>query len=94
MRLARVAIHHRGDYAGAHRLLTAAASMAGQADAAAAALAELRRVQPNISLDWMQITCLSDWRDSVATIWRLSAAPAWRDRNHWCRHRGRTCFDS
>jgi TolB-like protein len=53
MRLARIAIRHRGDYAGGHRLLAAAASMAGQADVAAAALAELRRAQPNISLAWI-----------------------------------------
>jgi hypothetical protein len=33
--------------------LTAAAAMAGQSDAAEAALRELRRVQPNISLAWI-----------------------------------------
>jgi hypothetical protein len=33
--------------------LTAAAAMAGQADMAEAAMQELRRVQPNISLDWI-----------------------------------------
>jgi len=34
-------------------LLVAAAGMAGQAEVAAAALQELRRAQPNISLDWI-----------------------------------------
>jgi hypothetical protein len=53
IRLARVAIRLRGDYAGAHRVLTAAAGMAGQIEVARAALQELRRVQPNISLAWI-----------------------------------------
>jgi hypothetical protein len=45
--------HLRGDFVGAHRVLTAAAGMAGQAEVAAAALQELRRAQPNISLAWI-----------------------------------------
>jgi TolB-like protein/cytochrome c-type biogenesis protein CcmH/NrfG len=53
MRLARSAIRLRSDYVGGHRLLTAAAGMAGQTDVAAAALEELRRAQPNISLAWV-----------------------------------------
>src|SRR6476660_935301 len=53
IRLARVAIRLRGDYAGAHRVLTAAAGMAGQIEVARAALQELRRVHPNISLAWI-----------------------------------------
>jgi ribose 1,5-bisphosphokinase PhnN len=53
MRLARESIRQRGDFVGGHRVLTAAAGMAGQADAAAAALQELRRAQPNISLAWL-----------------------------------------
>jgi len=53
MRLAREAIRHRGDFVGAHRVLTAAAGMAGQNDVAKAALHELRRAQPNISLAWI-----------------------------------------
>jgi len=53
MRLAREGIRQRGDFVGAHRVLTAAASMAGQDGAAQAALQELRRVQPNISLQWL-----------------------------------------
>jgi hypothetical protein len=43
----------RGDFVGAHRVLTAAAGMAGQHDVAKAALQELRRAQPNISLAWI-----------------------------------------
>jgi len=54
MRHAREAIRLRADFVGAHRVLTAAAGMAGQADVAAAALAELRRAQPNISLAWIE----------------------------------------
>jgi TolB-like protein len=53
MRLARAGIRQRGDFVGAHRVLTAAAGMAGDTAAAAAALLELRRAQPNISLDWI-----------------------------------------
>jgi TolB-like protein len=53
MRLAREGIRQRGDFVGAHRVLTAAAGMAGQADIAKAALQELRRAQPNISLSWI-----------------------------------------
>jgi len=54
MRLAREGIRQRGDFVGAHRVLTASAGMAGQRDVAAAALRELKRVQPNISLAWIE----------------------------------------
>jgi TolB-like protein/Tfp pilus assembly protein PilF len=53
MRLAREGIRQRGDFVGAHRVLTAAAGMAGQSEVGGAALQELRRVQPNVSLDWI-----------------------------------------
>ena len=53
IRLARIAIRLRSDYAGAHRVMTAATGMAGPAETAAAALQELRRAQPNISLAWV-----------------------------------------
>jgi TolB-like protein/Tfp pilus assembly protein PilF len=53
MRLAREAIRQRDDFVGAHRVLTAAAGMAGERDVARAALQELRRAQPNISLAWI-----------------------------------------
>ncbi|CCE10319.1 conserved hypothetical protein [Bradyrhizobium sp. STM 3843] len=53
IRLCREAIRQRADFAGAHRVLAAAAGMAGQGEFAAAALKELRRVQPNISLHWV-----------------------------------------
>ncbi len=53
MRLSRDGIRQRGDFVGAHRVLTAAAGMAGRDDVARAALQELRRAQPNISLDWL-----------------------------------------
>jgi TolB-like protein len=54
MRLAREGIRQRGDFVGAHRVLAAAAGMAGQLDVATAALHELRRVQPNISIAWIE----------------------------------------
>jgi tetratricopeptide (TPR) repeat protein len=53
MRLARESIRQRGDFVGPHRVLTAAAAMAGHDAIAKAALVELRRVQPNISLGWI-----------------------------------------
>jgi tetratricopeptide (TPR) repeat protein len=54
MRLAREGIRQRADFVGAHRVLTAAAGMTRQSDLAQAALAELRTVQPNISLEWIR----------------------------------------
>jgi TolB-like protein len=53
MARSREAIRHRGDLTGAYRVLTVAAGMAGETEVAAAALQELRRVQPNISLAWI-----------------------------------------
>lgn len=53
MRLAREAISQRGDFVGAHRVLTAAAGMAEHTNVAAVALRELRRVQPDISFGWI-----------------------------------------
>ncbi len=53
MALAREAIRQRGDLSGAYRVLTVAAGMSGEAEVATAALQELRRAQPNISLAWI-----------------------------------------
>jgi len=53
IKLAREALRQRGDFVGAHRVLTAASAMAGQVDAAKSALEDLRRAQPNISLAWI-----------------------------------------
>ena len=53
MRLARLGIHRADLFVGAHRVLTAAAAMAGQSETAEAAIRELRRVQPNIALAWL-----------------------------------------
>jgi tetratricopeptide (TPR) repeat protein len=49
----RKAIRQRSDFVGGHRVLAAAAAMAGQTDLAKSALQELRRAQPNISLAWI-----------------------------------------
>ena len=54
IRLSRESIRQRSDFAGAHRVLVAAAGMAGHDDIAKAALVELRRAQPNISLAWLE----------------------------------------
>jgi TolB-like protein len=53
MRLAREGTHQCLDFAGAYRVLTAAAAMAGKINIAKTALQELGRVQPNISLAWI-----------------------------------------
>jgi tetratricopeptide (TPR) repeat protein len=53
IRLSRESLRQRGDFVGAHRVLTAAAGMAGQKDVSKAALLELRRAQPNISRAWI-----------------------------------------
>ena len=55
IRQAREGIRQRSDFVGAHRVLTAAAAMAGQTDLAQSALQELRRAQPNISLAWIAV---------------------------------------
>jgi len=51
--LARQAIRQRGDLTGAYRVLTVAAGMAGDLEVAGAALQELRRIQPGVSLAWI-----------------------------------------
>ncbi len=53
IRLAREAVRARSDFVGGHRVLTAAAGMAGEIELAKASLQELRRAQPNISLAWI-----------------------------------------
>jgi TolB-like protein/Tfp pilus assembly protein PilF len=52
MPLAREALRARADFVGAHRVLVASAGMAGHTEIAIAALQELRRAQPNVSLAW------------------------------------------
>ena len=54
LRQARIATRLRGDYAAAHRVLTAAAGMLGDPEASATALGDLRRAQPNASLAWVE----------------------------------------
>ncbi|HEU4659345.1 MAG TPA: winged helix-turn-helix domain-containing tetratricopeptide repeat protein [Pseudolabrys sp.] len=53
IKFAREAVRQRSDFVGGHRVLVAATAMAGQMDAASAALQDLKRAQPNISLDWI-----------------------------------------
>jgi TolB-like protein len=53
IKLAGEGIRQRSDFVGAHRVLTAAAGMAGQLELAQRALSELRRAQPNVSLAWI-----------------------------------------
>ena len=53
VQMARESLRQRGDFVGAHRVLTAAAGMSGDPALAASALESLRRAQPGISLDWI-----------------------------------------
>jgi TolB-like protein/tetratricopeptide (TPR) repeat protein len=76
--LAREAIRHRGDLTGAYRVLVVSASMSGDATTAEMALAELRRVQPSMSLAWA----------ATQLPWQNAA-----DREHFlegCRRAGMT----
>ena len=52
IRLGRESVRLHADFVGGHRVLTAAAGMAGGTDLAKTALRELRRAQPNFSLAW------------------------------------------
>ncbi|OAF12727.1 winged helix-turn-helix domain-containing tetratricopeptide repeat protein [Bradyrhizobium neotropicale] len=61
--LAREAIRHRGDLTGAYRVLAVSAGMTGDVALAEVALRELRRTQPNISLDW--IATQLPWRNAA-----------------------------
>ena len=51
-------VRQRSDFVGGHRVLTAAAGMLGQKETTSAALQDLRRAQPNITLDWVAGKCL------------------------------------
>jgi TolB-like protein len=51
--LARESLRQRADFVGAHRVLTAAAGMAGDRELSAIALQGLRQAQPSISLQWI-----------------------------------------
>jgi TolB-like protein/Tfp pilus assembly protein PilF len=53
IRMARESIRLRSDFAGGHRVLVAATAMTGEIELARAALQELRRAQPGISLAWV-----------------------------------------
>jgi tetratricopeptide (TPR) repeat protein len=53
MRLARTSVRLREDHAPGHRMLTAAAAMAGEMEVAKAALHGLLRAQPEFSLAWI-----------------------------------------
>ena len=53
IRLAQESLRQRGDFVGGHRVLTAAAGMAGYGELARTALRELRRAQPDITLAWI-----------------------------------------
>jgi TolB-like protein/pimeloyl-ACP methyl ester carboxylesterase len=53
MRAARESVRQRSDFTGGLRVFIAAAAMKGEIDVAKAALTDLRRVHPNVSLDWL-----------------------------------------
>ncbi|WP_441233494.1 winged helix-turn-helix domain-containing protein [Bradyrhizobium sp. 930_D9_N1_4] len=53
IQMARESMRQRVDFVGAHRVLTAAAGMLGDAQLAASALRGLERTQPGLSLAWL-----------------------------------------
>ena len=53
VRLARESIRQRPDFPACQRVLAAAAAMAGENEVATVALQQLRRAQPNVSLEWI-----------------------------------------
>nr|WP_249806387.1 winged helix-turn-helix domain-containing protein [Bradyrhizobium sp. 1] len=53
IQLARESMRQRADFVGAHRVLTAAAGMLGDAQLATSALQGLHRTQPGLSLAWL-----------------------------------------
>jgi TolB-like protein len=53
IQMARESLRQRADFVGAHRVLTAAAGMAGDRELSAIALQGLRQAQPSISLEWI-----------------------------------------
>ena len=79
IRLSHEALRQRSDFVGAHRVLSAAAAMAGQTDAAAVSLQELRRVQPNITSPGSPTRCRCSKTPIANTIWKASAARAWNE---------------
>ncbi len=54
IRFCRESVRQRGDFVGGYRVLAAAAGMADDLELAAPALQELRRVQPHLSLTWIE----------------------------------------
>jgi TolB-like protein len=53
IRMSREGLRQRSDFVGAHRVLAASAGMSDRKQIAEAAITELRRAQPNISLAWI-----------------------------------------
>jgi TolB-like protein/cytochrome c-type biogenesis protein CcmH/NrfG len=53
IRMSREGLRQRNDFVGAHRVLAASAGMTDRKQIAEAAITELRRAQPNISLAWI-----------------------------------------
>ena len=53
IRLCRESVRQRSDFVGAHRVITAAAGMAGDTDLGKSMVKELRRVHPNVSRAWI-----------------------------------------
>ncbi|MGH6742273.1 MAG: hypothetical protein ACREDY_25145, partial [Bradyrhizobium sp.] len=54
VRQSQAAVRLRPGYGSAYRLLVASAGISGRTEIAAAALQELRRIQPNVSLEWIK----------------------------------------
>ena len=70
IRLAREALRQRSDFSGAHRVLTAAAGMAGETELAKSALAELAAPSPPSRSAGSQARCRSSSIRTASIIWR------------------------
>ena len=79
MRLAREAIRERGDFVGAHRVLTAAAGMAARPMLPSSLCRHCAVPSPIFLLAGLRTICPSKATLNVSTIWKHSAARAWTD---------------
>ena len=80
IRLSREGLRQRSDFVGAHRVLTAAAAMAGMDALAKDALQELRRARRTSRWPGWRTRCRSSATSTASTIWTASGGPAWSSR--------------
>ena len=77
MRLARISIRLRSDYAGAHRVLTAAAGMSGDPEAAPPRSRSFAARSPISRWPGSKAMCRSSTRPTSSIIWKAFAGRVW-----------------